>query len=188
MSVSGHLPRFFVKQKVTMMVNRYEVRAVAPDGSEGELIALAQQKRVAAKEQVTFYSDEARQHPAFGFKARKRIDLGSGYDVTDADGQQIAHFKKDFGSSLMRSTFLVEGPGYAGRGQERSAVVAVARRFVDLPFRFHMDFVDDAGAPLLSIQRKASLRDHYDVTVPDERVDVRVAAALAVAVDALLAR
>ena len=43
-----------------MMVNRYEIRAVDAAGVEGPVIAVAQQKRMAFKEQVTFYSDEAR--------------------------------------------------------------------------------------------------------------------------------
>jgi hypothetical protein len=28
-----HVPRFFVRQRITMMVNRYEIRGAAPDGS-----------------------------------------------------------------------------------------------------------------------------------------------------------
>lgn len=27
-----HLPTFFVRQRITMMVNRYEIRGVGPDG------------------------------------------------------------------------------------------------------------------------------------------------------------
>ena len=48
------LERFLVTQRLTMMVNRYEIRAVASDGSPGDLLALAQQKRMAFKEEVTF--------------------------------------------------------------------------------------------------------------------------------------
>ena len=55
-----------------MMVNQYEVRAVSPDGTEGELLAFAQQKRLAFKEQVTIYTDDSKQHPLLGFKARQR--------------------------------------------------------------------------------------------------------------------
>ncbi|WP_027660607.1 hypothetical protein [Salinispora fenicalii] len=39
-----------------MMVNQYEVHAVAPDGSEGGLLAFAQQKRLAFEEQVIIYT------------------------------------------------------------------------------------------------------------------------------------
>ena len=29
------VPKFFIKQRITVMVNRYEVRAANPDGTEG---------------------------------------------------------------------------------------------------------------------------------------------------------
>lgn len=183
-----HLPAFVVTQKLTMMVNRYEVRALAPDGALGQLMAIAQQKRMALKEQVTFYADEARTRPVFSFKARKAIDLGSGYDVFDEAGAPLGFFRKDFGKSLLRSTFHLSGPGVDATGQERNQLVAVARRLVDFPFAFHFDFVDPAGQPVMSVERQFSMRDRYAVTVPDQRLDFRLAAAMAVALDALMGR
>jgi hypothetical protein len=59
---------------------------------------------------VTFYADEARTVPVFSFTARKRLDLGSGYDVLDAQGNPIGSFRKDFGASLLRSTWHLEAP------------------------------------------------------------------------------
>ena len=189
MSAQMHLPMFFLKQKFAFTTNRYTLLAANPDGSEGALMGLAEQKRLAFKEQVTFYADESKSRPVFGFKARKRIDLGSGYDITDEGGQQIGFFKKDFGASLLRSTFHVEGPGYVGSGRERSQAVALLRRFTDLPFlSVHFDFVTPEGQPLMAVERQFKLRDRYTVTVPDERVDFRVAAAIAVGLDALMQR
>jgi len=190
MTKPTHLSQFFVKQKLTMMVNRYEVLTANPDGSIGPLLALAEQKRFAFKEQVTFFADAAKTQPVFGFKARQVMDLNAGYDVTDAQGSQIGFFRKDFGASLLRSTFHIEGPGYAGTGQERNQVVAIVRRFTDIPFLpIHFDFTDGAtGQLLLSSTRQMSMRDKYTVTVPDPRVDFRVAAAVAVAMDVLMGR
>ena len=189
MTAAMYLPRFFVKQKLTMMVNRYELRHPGPDGGPGTLIAVAQQKRLALKEQVTFYADEERTRPVFSFKARQAIDLGAGYDVFDERGEAIGFFRKDFGRSLLRSTFHVEGPGYAGTGQERSQLVALVRRFTEIPFLpIHFDYVGSDGQPLLSVERQGTVRDRYTVRVPDPRVDYRVAAAIAVAMDALLSR
>lgn len=37
----ANVDHFFVKQKITMMVNRYEIRAALPDGSGGEVLAVA---------------------------------------------------------------------------------------------------------------------------------------------------
>jgi uncharacterized protein YxjI len=184
-----YLPHFVVKQKLTMMVNRYEISESDAAGNPTRLMALAEQKRLALKEQVTFWSDADRSRPVFGFKARKKLDLNAGYDITDESGAQIGFFRKDFGASLLRSTFHIEGPGYTGTGQERNQVVGLLRRFTDLDFLpIHFDFVDPAGRPLLSVERKMSLGDRYRVTVPDPRVDFRVAAAVAVALDALMSR
>jgi hypothetical protein len=189
MSAAMYVSTFFLKQKFAMTTNRYELFAANPDGSFGHLMGLAEQKRLAFKEQVTFYSDQSKSRPVFGFKARAVMDLNSGYDVTDEAGAQIGFFRKDFGASLMRSTFHIEGPGYAGRGQERSQAVALIRRFTEVAFLpIHFDFVTPDGAPLLSVERQSTVRDKYTVRVPDERVDFRVAAAVAVGLDALMQR
>jgi uncharacterized protein YxjI len=189
MTAAMYVPAFQVRQKITLMVNRYQIFTTEPDGTPGPLLAFAEQKRLAFREQVTFYADESRSRPVFGFKARQRLDLGAGYDVTDEAGQQIGFFRKVFGASLLRSTFQVEGPGYTGTGQERNMAVALLRRFTDISFLpVHFDFHDEQGNVLLTSQRRFSIGDRYDVSVPDERVDFRVAAAVAVALDALLAR
>jgi uncharacterized protein YxjI len=191
------IERFAVLQRLTMMVNRYEIRSVQPDGSPAALLALAQQKRMAFKEEVTFYAEEERRTPVFSFKARSRLDLGATYDVRDAQGTPIGSFRKDFGKSLLRSTWHLEAGGISAVGTERSAAVAFARRAWELlpvvenlpsPFLFHFDFTDTSGQVVLSSQRQRSLRDRYDVTVPGARLDGRVAAAMAVALDALQSR
>ena len=189
MTAEMYLPTFYLQQKFAMTTNRYALYAANPDGSFGQLMGVAQQKRMAFKEEVTFYADESRSRPVFSFRARKKLDLNAGYDIRDEAGQQIGFFRKDFGASLLRSTFHVEGPGYTGTGQERSQLVAIVRRFLDIPFLpIHFDYVDSSGAPLFGIERQGSVRDKYTVHVPDERVDFRVAAAVAVAMDALMAR
>jgi hypothetical protein len=72
--------------------------------------------------------------------------------------------------------------------------VAVLRRVWDLvpvvgeipmPFIVHFDFVDDRDRPVLTSTRRISARDRYDISVPGGRVDGRLAAAMAVALDAL---
>lgn len=184
-----HVPRFFVKQKITALVNRYEIRTANADGSLGDIIAMAQQKRFAFKEQVTFYADEARTTPVFSFRARQVLELAAVYDVFDAAGTPIGYFQKDFAKSLLRSSFHLGGPGIDAYGQERNEVVAVLRRFIDLPFAFHFDFTDKAsGHVVMSSERQFSLRDKYTVTVQDPRIDFRLAAAMAVGLDALLQR
>ncbi len=184
-----YLPTFYVMQKFAMTTNKYQLFAVNPDGTPGQLMGHAEQKRMAFKEEVTFYTDATRARPVFSFKARRKLDLNAGYDIYDEARQPLGFFRKDFGASLLRSTFHVEGPGYTGTGQERSQLVALVRRFLDIPFLpIHFDFVQPDGQPLLAVERQGSVRDRYTVHVPDERVDFRVAAAIAVGLDALMAR
>ena len=194
--------RFTVKQKITMMVNRYEIRSADANGVEGPVIAVAQQKRMAFKEQVTFYADEARTQPVFGFKARQRMDLAATYDITDANGTAIGTFRKDFARSLLRSTWeLSTADGLQAIGTERNHTIAIVRRVwgmlpiigdFPVPFLFHFDFIAPDGSIVLSSVRKRSLRDRYDVELPTLpngwRLDWRVGAAMAVALDALQAR
>ncbi|GLY04624.1 hypothetical protein [Actinoplanes rectilineatus] len=172
------------------MVNQYEVHGVTPDGQEAGVLAFAQQKRLAFKEQVTLYTDDTKQYPLLGFKARQVIDLGATYDVTDPAGQPIGLFRKNFAASLLRSTWIVEQPGYGEiTGQERNMWVAVLRRFVDylswLPY--HFDFTI-AGRPAFSVVRKWGLRDRYEVSIHDQYLDRRLVVAMAVALDALQSR
>src|SRR3954469_17744283 len=192
------VPAFFVKQRITVMVNRYEILAANPDGTEGPLLAFAEQKRMKLKEEVVFFSDESRSPPVFSFKARQLLDVHAEHDVLDENGKRIGEFNKAFGASLLRSTWNLSVPGLRAVGQERRPIIAILRRIWDfipyigdiwVPFIFHFDFVDEAtGQTVLVSERQKAIRDRYAVTVPDPRLDFRVAASMAVALDALQSR
>ena len=192
------VPRFYVKQRITMMINRYEIRAANPDGSEGNLLALAEQRRMKIKEEVNFFADESKTRRVFSFKARQRLDVHAEHDVFDEYGQPLGMFSKQFGASLLRSTWNLSAPGVEAVGQERNAFIAILRRIWDfipyigdiwVPFVFHFDFTDTrTGALVMSSDRQVSIRDRYTVEVPDPRLDFRVAACMAVALDALQSR
>ena len=128
MTAAMYVPQFTVKQKLTMMVNRYQVFVTNPDGSTGPLMAFAEQKKMAFKEQVTFFTDATRTRAVF------------------EHGQPLAFFRKDFGASLLRSTYHVEGPGFSGTGQERNMLVAVIRRFGEFPLPVHFVWRIDVDA------------------------------------------
>jgi uncharacterized protein YxjI len=192
------VPKFFIKQRITVMVNRYEIRAANPDGTEGPLMAFAEQKRMKLKEEVVFFSDESRTRRVFSFKARQALDVHAEHDVFDEGGHALGSFSKAFGASLLRSTWHLSAPGVEALGRERRPAIAILRRIWDfipylgdvwVPFVFHFDFVDKAtGQTVLVSERIKAIRDRYEVTVPDPRLDFRVAAAMAVALDALQSR
>jgi uncharacterized protein YxjI len=182
--------RLVVKQRIRMMVNQYEICAAGPDGSPGQLLAFAQQKRMAFKEQVTLYTDDKKQSPVLSFKARQVMDLGATYDVMDAGGRVIGNFRKDWKQSLLRSTWQVEQPGLGvATGQERSLPVALLRRFFDwlswLPYHFEFTL---GGQPAFSVEKQWGLRDKYVVTIHQAQLDRRLVVAMAVGLDALQGR
>lgn len=194
--VPTHLPTFYVRQKITVMVNRYEI--LEPDGAGGmRLVAFAQQKRMSFKEKVTFYRDQGKNEELFSFKARQGLDVRAEHDVYDYAGNPIGYFKKQFAASLLNSTWTLSYGGVNAVGTERNQLVAILRRFwefipiigdVWIPFVFHFDFKNEAGEIVMSSERTMSVRDRYTITVPDESLDFRVAASMAVALDALQSR
>jgi uncharacterized protein YxjI len=183
------LTTLVVKQRITLMINRYEVWAADPAGTPTDMVGLVEQKRMAMREQVTIYTDESKTTVLGGFKARQILDLGATYDVTDGAGAAIGLFRKDFARSLLRSTWHVEQPGLPPTtGAERSLVVALLRRFSEIDFLpYHFDFVT-GGAPSFSVEKKWGLRDTYLVRIQNPQLDRRLVIAMAVALDALQGR
>ena len=186
-------PRLLMRQKLTMMVNRYVVAVEGPGGAEGELVAFAEQKRMAFREEVTFYTDDSRRAVLCKFKARQVFDPNAAYDVGDHNGTPIGMFRKDFAKSLMRSTWHLEQQGIVAVGQERSSGVAIGRRIweavTDVPFfvPYHFDFT--AGdRPVMSLDKVTNFRDRYLIQLHDPSLDRRLAIAVAVALDALQSR
>ncbi|MFF8609781.1 hypothetical protein ACF06X_28085 [Streptomyces sp. NPDC015346] len=190
--------RFHIRQKLTPMANRYVVHAAGPEGGEGEIVAFAHQKRLALKEQITFYTDESQSQVLFTFRARQVVDLGATYDIHAASGSHLGTLRKDFAASLLRSTWHMtpEGATTPTTGVERNRVVALVRRiwsvipftdFVPFAWPYHFDFAT-AGRPVMSVEKQLGLRDRYILDIADETLDRRLAIAQAVALDALQSR
>lgn len=176
-----------IKQRFTLGVNRYEIRESDEARTEGTLLAMAQQKRFKLKEEVIFFADEARTQRVFSFKARNVMDLKSVADILDANQQPLGHFRKDFGASLVRSTWFVgQNGGQEYRGEERSMAVAILRRILDIAYvPYHFDFVGADGRLGFSVVKGWGIRDKYLVSIFDASLDYRVVGAMAVALDSL---
>jgi len=185
--------RLLMRQKLTMMVNRYVIFTEGPGGGEGEMVAFAEQKRMAFKEEVTLYTDESRRAVLCRFKARQAFDPSATYDVWDHQGQAIGMFRKDFAKSLLRSTWHLEQAGMTAVGSERSPMVAVFRRLwemvSDIPFfvPYHFDF-HMGERPVMSLDKVTNFRDRYRLDMHETALDRRLAISVAVALDALQSR
>jgi uncharacterized protein YxjI len=163
----------------------------------GGPIAYVRQKRMAIKEDIRFFADEAESQELFRIKARSMFDIGGArYDVADAGGAPIGVLEHVFGKSLLRSTWKVTDAdgGEVMTAQERSMAMAIARRAVDfvpygefLPIPYNFDLLMD-GRVIGHMNRKFQLRDRYvlDLAGDTERkLDRRLGIALAIGLDTL---
>lgn len=200
-------PRLFVDQKITAFANKYQVFGANESGEKGQLVAFAQQKRLAFKEKVTFYSDEQKTAAAFTFRAEKVLDVHGRYLVEDVAGALVGAFKKEFKASLLNSTWTIfdASDNARYRVRESNQALAVARRFAGfipivgelyemilLFLRYHFVFEDITTGEVVGKYMKTTLfRDHYQLELTDSaqaEIDWRVWAALGVGLDALQSR
>jgi uncharacterized protein YxjI len=200
-------PRLIVEQKITAFTNKYTVYDVTAEGKKGNLVAFAQQKRIALREKVTFYGDEAKTQVVFTFRAEKVMDVHGRYFIEDASGKLIGSFKKDFAKSLLNSTWLMLGADDQPKITiaESNLALALLRRFSGLIpiigefvnilvtfLRYHFVFTDaTTKEPVGRYQKTTLIRDHYLLSMDDaayKQQDWRVYAAMAVALDALQSR
>jgi uncharacterized protein YxjI len=200
-------PKLIVEQKITAFTNQYRVYTTSSEGTKATIVAFAQQKRLAFKEKVTFYKDEAKTQIVFTFRAEKVLDVHGRYFVEDPDGQVIGSFKKDFTKSLLNSTWHILGLDNQVKItiSESNQVLAIMRRLVGfvpiiggllelaaLLFRYHFVFTRAHDNQLIGRYQKTTLlRDHYALSMTDEAFaaeDWRVLASMAVALDALQSR
>ncbi len=200
-------PQLIIEQKITAFVNKYAIYTADEHGQKDTMIAFAQQKRLAFKEKVIFYTNDTKSDVAFTFRAEKVMDIHGRYFVEDAQGLAVGTFKKDFTKSLVNSTWSIfnkqQEPTFTLN--ESSHALAAIRRFgglipivgdiidiVVLFLRYHFVFRDaTTGEEVGRYQKTTLFRDHYLLSMDDEaygKEDWRVLAAMAVGLDALQSR
>jgi hypothetical protein len=194
------LDHLFVQQKFALMVNRYTISTLGQDGrSPAEPLAFVQQKRLKIREQIDFFADEAKTVPLLRLQARKVFEFRGMTDVLVPSGQVIGSFKKNFGKSLLRSSWTILGPDGQplATAQESNVPIAVLRRILgaipyigDIPFfiPFHFDIAYPDGRQIGRYRRIAAFRDRYVLDLsgdPQRWLDRRLAFAFTVALDAL---
>ncbi len=196
---------FYIEQRIQLAINRYKVFEGNKAVDGGKLVAFAEQKRFAFREKFTIYKDESKQKVLLEVQARRVIDPGARYDITDSSGKIIGIAGKKFGASLLKSSWNIYKPGHEEKPylvvQERNAVLAIVRRvwgfipFIgEIPFfvKYHFDFIDPSGNKVKATYDKTTtFKDHYRLSIQDEaakEMDWRVFVALGVMLDALQSR
>jgi uncharacterized protein YxjI len=192
--------RYLVEQLFRPVVNLYRVTPLAAgDTPAGGPVAFVRQKRMALKEDIRFFADEEETVELFRIKARRVLEVGGRYEVTEPDGRRIGVLEHQFGRSLLRSTWRIldadENEVPLAVAQERSLFFAILRRVIDfvpyvgefipVPYNFELRSGDRVVG---GVDRKLQLRDRYvlDVSGDNERrIDRRLAISLAVGLDTL---
>jgi uncharacterized protein YxjI len=200
-------PKIVIEQKITAFTNQYRIYASEETGTKGKLLAFAQQKRIALKEKITFYSNEDKTEAIFSFRAEKVMDVHGRYLIEDTSGAVIGMFKKEFARSLINSTWnILDAKGEPKiRISESNQTLAIIRRVGGMiPFvgeivelvttflRYHFVFKSVATGEVVGTYQKTTLfRDHYLLSATEEmytQEDWRVLASVGVALDALQSR
>jgi uncharacterized protein YxjI len=195
---------FLLRQRWTLVVNRYEFSLPDAQGQAGRQIAFVEQKRFKFKEDIRFYTDDTKRVELLRIKARQRFDPRARYDVTTPDGEKVGEIQKVFGRSLLRSTYRLydAGGNETCEATERSLLVALLRRAVDfvpyvgnyadwLPIPYHFVFTRGDQVLVHHTRQAWKLTDHYTIDcTPDagRTLDRRLVLAAAVGMDALQAR
>jgi uncharacterized protein YxjI len=195
--------RFVLRQRVKLVINQYEF-SIPDEQGDGEPFCFVEQKRFKFKEDIRFFSDDSKRHELLKILARQRFDPAARYDVTLPDGTKVGEIQKAFGSSLLRSTFVVYDAGgqEVARARERSLPVALFRRLVGfvpyvggfadwLPIPYDFEFLRGDERLGIHRRRRGKWRDIYDLDLSDDpgrTLDRRLALAIAVGMDALQAR
>lgn len=199
-------PRLIVEQKITAFVNRYEIYQATEDGKKSDMIAFAEQKRLAFKEKVNFFTDASRTTLAFSFRAEKVMDIHGKFLVEDPENNIVGTFKKEFKKSLLNSTWnILDADDNAVLTiSESNKALAIIRRFIGwVPIvgellevvtnfiKYHFSFQNSTGAEVGTYRKTTLFRDHYTLSTDDttyQAHDWRVLASMAVALDALQSR
>jgi uncharacterized protein YxjI len=191
--------RYLVDQLLRPIANLYRVTPLAAGETPvGPPIAYVRQKKLAIKEHIRFFADEAETQEVFHIQARTWLDTGgSKYDVVDAADGTIGLLEHVFGKSLFRSTWRVSSPlgEEVAIARERSQVLALARRLIDfvpdvgglIPIPYNFEIL--SGEQVIGgMNRKFQLRDRYVLDLsgdPEKTLDRRLAIALAIGLDTL---
>jgi uncharacterized protein YxjI len=189
--------RYLVDQLVRPIANLYRVTPLAAgETPAGGPIAYVRQKKLAIKERIGFFADEAETEELFHIQARTWLDTGrSKYDVVS--GGETVGVLEHLLKSIIRTTWRISDPDGTElfTAQERSLPVAVLRRAIDfvpdvggfIPIPYNFDLL--AGDRVVgTMNRKFQLRDRYVLDLsgdPEKSVDRRLAIALAIGLDTL---
>lgn len=173
--------RFLAQQKIFSLVPQF--RFLDPNGN---VLAFLRKKVFTWKDEIRVYTDETQTMELLYIKARKIIDWGTAFDVTDSvNRQKVGALKRRAWKSLVRKewTILDANDQEIGKFQEDSVFLATVRRYLTNIFPQSYSF-EIGGQPVGTVQQNWNFfapKMDVDFSMdPGKRLDRRLAAAAVV--------
>ena len=120
--------RFVARQKIFTFLPKFYFL-----DTQGNTLAFMRKKVLTWKDEIRIYTDETQSLELLHIKARKIIDWGTAFDVTDSiTHEKVGALKRKAWKSILRKewTILDAYDQEIGRIQEDSMFMATVRRFV----------------------------------------------------------
>lgn len=120
--------RFVARQKALTLTPQFYFQ-----DSNGNTLAFLRKKPFSWKDDIRLFTDPTLSMELLNIKARKILDWGSAFDVTDSiNSQRVGVLKRKGWKSMLRSewTIMDATDQEIGRIQESSAFMAFLRRFI----------------------------------------------------------
>jgi uncharacterized protein YxjI len=190
--------RFLIQQVFKPIANEYRISARPAGAEEGTPLLYVKQKKMKIKEDIRFRLSPDGEEFLFMIKSKSVFEFRGRHEILDSDGNAIGLLEKVFGKSLIRSHWVVRGPGGEElfESHEASWPIAILRRIGQigpdwfsllewLPFNFVLNRDGEQAATYKRVL--GTFRDRYVLELGPglAGVDRRLVLAFAVALDAL---
>jgi hypothetical protein len=133
----------------------------------GNALAFLRKKVFTWKDEVRVFTDETQSLELLRIKARKIIDWGTAFDVTDSiNSQKVGAVKRRGWKSVLRKEWIIMDPldQEIGRIQEDSLMLALVRRFV-------IALIPQTYTFEISGQQVGTAEQNWNIFAPKMRVD-----------------
>src|SRR5215467_3027169 len=181
--------RFFARQRIFSFSPQFFFL-----DANGNTLAFLRKKVFTWKDEIRVFTDETQTMELLYIKARKIIDWGTAFDVTDSINQQkVGALKRQGWKSLLRKewTILDENDQEIGKLQEDSMFLATIRRYLTniIPQSYSFEI---GGHPVGAARQNWNFfapKMEVDFSIdPDKKFDRRLAAAAIVLLMAEIGR
>src|SRR5947209_19322362 len=134
---------------------------------QGNVLAFLRKKVFTLKDEIRVFTDETQSMELLHIKARKIIDWGTAFDVTDSiNNQKVGALKRRGWKSVVRTEWIIMDANEQeiGKIQEDSLLLAMVRRFLT-------NLIPQSYTFEIGSQQLGTARQNWNFFVPRMKVD-----------------